>query len=96
MYFRVEQGLISPTDNNVTINITYLDDTPNDSFDIQYNSTQGAYKRSNLIQKNGTGKWVQATLNLTDANFTHAENNGSDFRIEPGANPVFVQSVSVQ
>ena len=52
----------------VTITVIYLDDGT-DSWDLQYDAIGDPAKVAGVVQKTGTGRWLEATFALPDARF---------------------------
>lgn len=87
-YFKVNSAVITPSDKNLLIKITYFDEGT-DNLKLQYNSLltnpgNPRYK-DNTVKKSGTNGWITATIALTDAAFNKLQNNGADFRIAAGS-----------
>lgn len=82
LMFGVDDGYITPDDNEVTIKVTCLDEGT-DTIGIDYNSPSNAYTRMTL-PKTGTGEWKTFTFHLTDAAFNNQQSNSYDFRVNTG------------
>jgi hypothetical protein len=80
-YFQVNQGLVSPQDNNIQVGITFWDAGPN-SILLQYNGTS-AYE-ADWVAKTNTNTWRTVWLTISDAVFKHSENYSADMRIGNG------------
>ena len=63
----------------VTITVIYLDDGT-DTWDLQYDALGDPAKVAGVVQKTGTGRWLEATFALPDARFA-GQLAGYDFRI---------------
>ena len=63
----------------VTITVIYLDDGT-DTWDLQYDAIGDPAKVAGVVQKTGTGRWLEATFALPDARFA-GQLAGYDFRI---------------
>ena len=63
----------------VTITVIYLDDGT-DTWDLQYDALGDPAKVAGVVQKTGTGRWLEATFALADARFA-GQLAGYDFRI---------------
>ena len=93
-YFRVDDGLITPTDNELTFEATYYD-SGTKPFTIQYNATNGTnpnYKKAEFTREN-SNTWITKSFPVTDAAFANLQNNQSDFRIMGEA---YVRRVAVR
>lgn len=89
-YFKVDDELFYPNNNEVTFNITYFDDS-NSNFELQYNST-GTGTKSIVISKTNTDQLINKTVMVTDVAFNNLLKNQSDFRI---AGEVYIRSVNI-
>jgi hypothetical protein len=80
-YYKTTGGVISVSDNNLIVKITYFDEGTGE-LQFQYNSTTSDHQNQSFA-KTGTNTWVTATIALTDASFRQAQrgDNGWDFRI---------------
>jgi len=81
-YFRVDDEIIPYTENNLILEITFLDEG-NGFFYYQYNALSGSYQKL-TIKKTNSNKWITLKVNITDAAFNNAQNNNADFRISGG------------
>lgn len=92
LYFKVPSTLVSPTQRDVSVQVTYAMNQSN-AFFLQYDSTNtsapvnGAYATAYPVGTDGpvtvtnTGQYQTATFQLTNADFVGGENGGADFRI---------------
>lgn len=87
MYCQVSDVYISPSDKNVKITVTYLDNGM-DRFGIHYNSCDESlngnaanYKECSFEKGTNSGTWQTQTIILNDAAFNNKQNNGADFRV---------------
>ena len=78
-YFRVDDAQITPTDKDLTFEITYFDKGTS-ALSIQYNAISANYKVAEFPRTN-TNTWISKTFPVTDAAFDNLQNNQSDFRI---------------
>lgn len=90
-YFRVDDALIKPTDNELTFEVTYYDSGTN-TLGLQYNSINADYKKAEFTRAN-TRTWMTKSFSVTDAAFANLQNNQSDFRIMGEA---YVRRVAVR
>lgn len=81
MYFQIDDGYLYGGTNTATVRVTYYDQG-NDTWELQYDSTAGAYKSAGVVQKTNTGRWLTREFVLTDARFANSQAGGSDFRID--------------
>jgi len=79
-YFMVNDATISSAQNNLIFTITYYDNGT-DNLQFQYNATGGNNYNTLNITKTNTNTWITATIALTDASLSNAQNNSADFRI---------------
>jgi len=89
-YFELNDQFSNSSDNAISFNITYFDDT-NSNFELQYNST-GSADKSILIAKTSTNQWLTKTVMLADADFINQLNYQSDFRL---TGEVYLRSISI-
>ena len=89
-YFRVDDGLILPSDSRLIFYITYFDEGYG-NFSLQYNSLSNNYKPV-TITKTNTYTWINVTVALGDAALNNLQNNQSDFRISGEA---YIRQVSI-
>ncbi len=81
-YMKVDHSIISSTEHNLIITITYFDEgTGNIGF--QYNATTENYKTINFSRSN-SGNFVTATIAIDNAAFAGLQNGGADFRVAGG------------
>ncbi len=89
----VQDSAIDSSKNEVSIEITYLDDSE-DTFTVEYASKSGI--SSDVIQKTGSGKWKTALIKVDDAKFDGsmkgATNRNLDMRIS-GETTLYVTTV---
>lgn len=78
-YFRVDDALISPSDKDLTFEVTYFDQGSS-ALSFQYSASSATYKVAEL-PRNNTQKWISKTFPVRDAAFANLQNNQSDFRI---------------
>jgi len=97
-YFNLDDTFAYATNGlSATVEIDYYDSTNAGSFTLQYDGVSGAYETAEPpISLRGTGLWLTARFNLTDAYFGNRENGGADFRIAAVANvTLYVDQVRV-
>ncbi len=81
-YMKADHSIISSAEHNLIFTITYFDEgTGNIGF--QYNATTEDYRTINFSRSN-SGKFVTATIAVSDAAFAGRQNGGADFRIAGG------------
>jgi hypothetical protein len=88
LYFSVADSFVYDADATLDITITYLDKGC-DSFRIEYDNTdaskgavQGAFRGSEIVKIDGTGKWKTAKLRVPQCRFV-GRCNQADFRLAP-------------
>ena len=106
LYFKVPSSIVSPTQPNVSVQVTYANNQTN-AFLLQYDSSNlsapvnGAYATAypantqTPVSVTNTGAYATATFNLTNALFQGAENGGADFRIAIDHPGLAISSVTV-
>jgi hypothetical protein len=93
-YFRIDDEIIKPTDNDLTFEVTYYD-SGTKPFTIQYNAISGTnpnYKKAEFTRTN-SNTWISKSFCVTDAALDNKQNNQSDFRIMGEA---YVRRVAVR
>lgn len=78
-YFRVDDGMVLPTDTSLVFYITWFD-AGYGNFSLQYNSLSSNYKGI-TITKTNSNTWINTTIGVADAAFNNLQNNQADFRI---------------
>jgi hypothetical protein len=78
-YFRVNDAIINPTDNELTFDFTYFDKGTK-AFSFEYNSTTDFYHDADIGRTN-TNTWMTRSYPVRNAAFANKQNNQSDFRI---------------
>jgi arylsulfatase A-like enzyme len=89
-YFKVDDNLVTPEDNELTFELTYYDE--NSNLMLQYNSLNAVYEKVEIVPSD-TKKWITKTLPVKNAAFSNAQNNQSDFRIH---NDIYLRRVAVR
>jgi len=90
-YFRVNDAVITPNDNNLIVEITYFDEGLG-NLSFQYNATNGDnYDRQNF-RKTNSNTWATVKIVITNASFRNAQNNQADFRIYENN---YIQSITI-
>jgi hypothetical protein len=79
-YFSTNDATIGVNDNNLIIEITYLDKGLG-SLAFQYNATNGVNYERQSFNKTNSNAWITVKIVVTNASFRNAQNNQSDFRI---------------
>jgi len=81
---------------NVSVQVTYWA-TSGQGFTVQYSTPTNAYQNGPAVTSPGTGTWTTATVQLTGAQFSEAENGGADLRLNVANSsvPLIVQSVTI-
>ena len=94
-FFRVSQGLMNPTDRNVTIGVTFWD-AGTGNLVLEYNAVGNSYEHR-TIAKTNTNTWRYVTVPITDASFQHSMSYSSDFLIGDGldGSSDYINNVSV-
>ena len=90
-YFRVDDALIKPSDNKLTIELTYYD-LGTSAIRFQYNSTSENYQNAE-ITRTDTKIWMTKSFTVTDAALGNEQNNQADFRI---ASDVYIRRVAIK
>jgi len=81
-YFRVNDDLIKPTDNELTFEVTYYD-LGTKNLSVQYNASSGTnpnYTKADIARAD-TETWMTKSFTVSDAALDNKQNNQSDFRI---------------
>jgi hypothetical protein len=82
--------------SSVTVQVTYWA-TSGQGFAVQYDAPGNAYANGPAVTSPGSGTWTTATVQLTGAQFTEAQNDSADLRLNvtnPGT-PLIVHSVTM-
>ena len=100
VYYRATDKTITENDNNVTIEVDYLDGA---GFNIIYPSTNSSTNNLTTVNVPGgnTNLWKKATINVTDAKIS-STNRGTklatgyeDIKIESRGNEMYISSVKI-
>ncbi len=106
LYFQVPPSLVSTTQPDVQIKVTYANNQSN-AFFVQYDSSntaapvKGAYApaypagTSTPVTVTSAGQYQTATFDLANALFQGAQNGGADFRIAVQKPGLAISSVTV-
>jgi Carbohydrate binding module (family 6)/Ricin-type beta-trefoil lectin domain-like len=80
----------------VTVQVTYWA-TAGQGFTVQYSTPTNAYQNGPAVTSPGTGTWTTATVQLTNAQFSEAENGGADLRLNVANSsvPLIVQGITI-
>lgn len=76
------------------VTVEYFD-SGTGTFGLQYDSTSQANRATPLIARGDTNQWRRATFYLSDAYFSNAQANGSDFVIVAPASDLYARAVYV-
>jgi Carbohydrate binding module (family 6)/F5/8 type C domain/Abnormal spindle-like microcephaly-assoc'd, ASPM-SPD-2-Hydin len=81
---------------NVTVQVTYWA-TAGQGFTVQYDTAGNAYQNGPTVTSPGTGTWATASVQLTGAQFSEAQNGGADLRLNVtnAGVPLIVQSITM-
>ena len=90
-YFKVDDALITSSDEKLTFEITYYD-LGTSPLKLQYNSPGVNYQNSE-ITRTDTKKWVTKSFTITDAALDNLQNNQADFRI---MSDVYIRRVAIK
>lgn len=101
MYFDVGADYVKPSDQEVTIAVTFFDNG-SDLIKLEYNcdnpnaasASEKNYKAYD-IRRTNTNAWVTQEITLRDASFRSAQFNGADFRLNSNASstPIYIKQV---
>ncbi len=98
-YFKITDDTITENDNNLTIEVDYLDLAS--GFNIVYASTNAEKFTTVNVKGGGTGLWKKATINVTDAKMSSTNSKtllGStydDIKIQSLGSEMYISKVSV-
>ena len=94
LYFGTDEDVLKPDMNRLRIRVEYLDEGT-DPFCLQYNAVDEIAKSMEWPRK-GTGKWLVAEFEVTDAQFAKKLHNGiADFRFDDRSSKLSIRRVEV-
>lgn len=95
-YLQADPSSAVDTASTVQVSVTYWA-SPGQGFRIQYDGAGGPYENGPAVSSPGTGQWVTAQIQISDARFAEAENGGADLRfaVSDPSQPLFIHQVSM-
>jgi hypothetical protein len=96
VYLQIDPLSAVEAASSVTMQVTYWA-TSGQGFTVQYDTASNAYQNGPTVTSPGTGTWTTATVQLTGAQFSEAQNDGADLRLNVtnASVPLIVQNITM-
>lgn len=93
MYLIVDKNIISSSDNNLIISVTYYGNNANTLW-FNYNSTIADFSGADF-PKVKEDAWITTRVVLTNASFRAAQNNAADFRLGYNGSDNYIKEITI-
>jgi hypothetical protein len=96
VYLQVDPSSNVAASSELTVQVTYWA-TPGQGFRVQYDAPNNPYQNGPMVTSAGTGTWATASVPITGAQLTEAQNLGADLRLSVSdpSQPFVVGSVAI-